>query len=316
MKNSSTSKSIINYATEFLDYLEIEKGLSTNTQENYSRYLSRFFNWLKEGKLDSLKPHSLNEDHIWEYRVYLSKTKLSKASQNAYLIALRSMLEFFENRKIKSLYSSKIKLAKKRGVQEIKTLSMKDLKKILEIPSTRSKIGLRDRAIMETFFSTGIRIAELVSLNREQIKVSDSSDTLEISITGKGNRVRPVYFSARSLKWLKKYINIRDDIDTALFINYKPGAEKSNNERRLTIGSIQAIIKKYFKLASISTKVTPHTFRHTFATDLLNQGVDIRLVQEFLGHKSVSTTQVYTHITNKQLKSTHKKLHSGNIMKN
>lgn len=317
MHKNNSEKTIKEHLFEFLDFLEIEKGLSSNTQRNYSRYLDRFFNWLDKINKNDLKPGELTEDYVWEYRVHLSKSKLSKASQNIYLIALRSLLDFFESRKIKSLYSSKIILPKKINTQKIKVLTMVDLKKILDSPNQNKISGLRDKAIMETFFSTGLRIAELTSLNREQIKIpNDKSVTLEIPIVGKGNRVRTVYFSERSLKYLSKFLNKRSDIDPALFINYKPGAEKSNNNRRLSIGSIQIIVKKYFKMAGVLTKGTPHTFRHTFATDLLNQGVDIRLVQEFLGHKSVSTTQIYTHITNKQLKNIHRKLHSGKIIKN
>lgn len=315
MNKKTASKSIKDFISEFLDYLDIEKGLSSRTQENYSRYLSVFFAWLQENKQENLRPNEFNEDFIWKYRVYLSKKKLQKNSQKNYLIALRSLFDFFAERKIESISSSKIKLGKNIQKEKIKVFELEELKKILKSPNTMTKIGLRDRAIMETFFSTGMRISELVSLNREDIRTKEK-DTFELAIKGKGSRIRSVYFSKRAMIWVLKYLNSRSDIDPALFINYKKGEDEKLNDRRLAIGSIQNIIKNYIKQAGVRINATPHTFRHTFATDLLNQDIDIRLVQEFLGHKSVSTTQIYTHISNKKLKNFHKKFHSGKKIKN
>lgn len=316
-------KPIIEYLVDYLDFLEIERGLSTKTQENYSRFLNKFFNWLSDNNLDKLKPEKLSPDHIWKYRVFLSrhidqrtKKTLKKSTQNYYLIALRSLLEFFVEKKITSLSPTLIKLAKDKSDKEVKFLELSQLEKLLLSPDANTKIGLRDRAILETLFSTGLRVAELVNLDREQIKIDSNTKDLEISVIGKGEKVRTVYFSARTVKWLKSYLDKRNDIDDALFINYKPGIEKSNESRRLTTKSIENIVKKYVKICGVPIMATPHTLRHSFATDLLSQGVDLRLVQEFLGHKNIATTQIYTHVTNKQLKDVHRKSHSGDRIKN
>ena len=316
------NKPIIEYLTDFLDYLEIEKGLSSKTQENYARFLNKFFNWLNDNDLDKLKPNKLTTDHIWRYKVFLSRhydkrtgKTLAKTTQNYYLIALRSLLEFFVERKIQSLPPTAVKLVKEKGGKQIKFLKLEQLEKLLLAPDIDSKIGVRDRAILETLFSTGLRVSELVQLNREQLKLPSCPKEIELSVKGKGGRIRTVYFSARAVKWLKKYLDKRTDVDEALFINYKPGASKKNDSRRLTVKSVENIVKKYVKIAGLPVDATPHTLRHTFATDLLAQGVDLRIVQEFLGHQNIATTQIYTHVTNKQLKDIHRKLHSGGRLK-
>jgi len=315
-------KSIIKYLVDFLDYLEIEKGLANKTQENYTRFLNKFFKWLKANNLDKLKPSQLSPAHIWKYRVFLSrhidprtKKTLKKSTQNYYLIALRCLLEFFAEKNITSLSPTKIKLAKEKGKTEVKFLTLEQIEKLLLSPKTNTKIGLRDKAILETLFSTGLRVAELVNLNRDQLKIKNTTKTLEVTIVGKGNKVRTVYFSQRTVNWLRKYFDARDDIDEALFINYKPGIAKTNQARRLTPKSVEDIVKKYVKIAGLPIMATPHTIRHSFATDLLAQGVDLRLVQEFLGHRNIATTQIYTHVTNKQLRDIHKRLHSGKRLK-
>lgn len=319
----SSDKPIIKYLNDFLDYSEIEKGLSNKTQENYKRFLNKFFKWLMANGLGELKPQGLTTDHIWQYRVYLSrhanpknKKLLKKTTQNYYLIALRSLLEFFIEKKIASLSPSQIKLAKDKSDKEIKFLNLEQVEKLLVAPDTEKIIGLRDRAILECLFSTGLRVAELVSLNREQIKFKKLEEELEISVVGKGGKIRTVYFSERSVSWLKKYLNKRVDFDEALFINYKPGAAEKDAPRRLTTKSIEDIVKKYIKIAGLPVMATPHTIRHSYATDLLTQGVDLRVIQEFLGHKNIITTQIYTHVTNRQLKDIHKKFHGGNKLKN
>ncbi|OGF25921.1 hypothetical protein A2331_06370 [Candidatus Falkowbacteria bacterium RIFOXYB2_FULL_34_18] len=318
----TNNKSIIEYLPDFLDYLEIERGLSGKTQENYTRFLQKFFNWLQENNYTDLKPEKLNDDIIWKYRVFLSrhtdsrtKKSLKKSTQNYYLIALRSLLEFFVEKKINSLSPSGVKLAKDKSDKEVKFLKLEQVEKLLLAPNVSTKIGLRDRAILETLFSTGLRVAELVNLNREQIKIKESSDELEVAVVGKGSKVRSIYFSNRTIKWLKTYLDKRTDMDDALFINYKPGIEKTNESRRLTPKSIEMIVKKYVKIAGLPIMATPHTIRHSFATDLLANGVDLRLVQEFLGHRNIATTQIYTHVTNKQLKDIHKNLHGKNRLK-
>lgn len=316
------NKTIIDYLVDYLDYLEIEKGLSSKTQENYSRFLEKFFKWLRDNKLEKLKPNQLSPDHIWKYRVFLSrhvdpKTKktLKKTTQNYYLIALRSLLEFFVEKDITSLSPTKIKLAKDKADKEVKFLRLNQIEKLLLAPDINTKTGLRDRAILETLFSTGLRVAELVSLNRDQVKISDSTKELELAVVGKGSKVRTVYFSERAVEWTKNYLNKRKDLDEALFINYKRGIEKTKLGRRLTTKSIEDIVKKYVKIAGLPIMATPHTLRHSYATDLLSEGVDLRLVQEFLGHRNIATTQIYTHVTNKQLKDVHKKYHSGNKLR-
>ena len=320
---NKVNKSIIEYKTDFLDYIEISKGLSSKTQENYARFLNKFFNWLRDNKLDKLKPKLLTPEHIWKYRVFLSrhvdprtKKTLKKSTQNYYLIALRSFFEFFVEKNIASLSPTLIKLAKDKSEKEVKFLKLEQIEKLLLSPNTNTKIGLRDRAILETLFSTGLRVAELVSLNREQLKIKNSTTNLEVAIVGKGDKVRSVYFSERAINRLRQYLNNRTDFDEALFVNYKPGAEKTNEYRRLTTKSIEEIVKKYVKMSGLPIITTPHTIRHSFATDLLAQGVDLRMVQEFLGHRNIATTQIYTHVTNKQLQDIHKKLHGGQKIKN
>lgn len=323
MINMQKNKPIIKYLTDFLDYLEIEKGLSDKTQENYTRFLQKFYNWLKDNKKADLKPARLTTDHIWKYRVFLSrhidphsKRPLKKSTQNYYLIALRSLLEFFVEKNIASLSPTSVKLAKDKADKEVKFLTINQIEKLLLAPKINTKTGLRDRAILETLFSTGLRVAELVDLDVDQLKIGPNTKDLEIAIVGKGQKVRSVYLSERAIDWLRKYLDKRTDADEALFINYKPGFQKSNNSRRLTPKSIEDIVKKYVKIAGLPIMATPHTIRHSFATDLLAQGVDLRLVQEFLGHRNIATTQIYTHVTNKQLRDIHKKLHSGKRIKN
>ena len=313
-----SNKTIINQLTDFLDYCEIEKGLSSKTQENYARFLKKFFAWLQSVNLTNLKPQDLTSDHIWRYKVYLSrhqdprtKKTLKKSTQNYYLIALRSLLDFFVEKNIASLPPSKIKLVKDRADKEIKFLKLEQLARLLEAPDTSTDIGRRDRAILETLFSTGLRVAELAALNRDQVKIKEQTEDLEIAIIGKGDKIRTVYFSQRAVKALREYLNKRFDLDEALFINYRRGSEKkiSDQSRRLTVKSIEDIVKKYVKISGLPVMATPHTLRHSFATDLLNQGVDLRTVQEFLGHSNIATTQIYTHVTNKQLRDIHREVH-------
>lgn len=310
-----SNKPIPSHLSDFLDWLDIEKGLSNKSQENYSRFIKRFFSWLKLKKIENIKPHELTNEHIWEYRVFLSrqyissksKKQLKKTTQNYYLIALRSLLDYFANKNVLSLPSEKIKLAKDTKEKEVRFLTLEQIEKLLSAPDTSKIQGLRDRAIMETLFSTGMRISELVSLNREQIKIKSDTDELEISIIGKGGRLRTVYFSKRSIYWLKRYLDKRNDKEKALFINYR---SKNKADKRLTPRSIEKNIKKYAVLAGIPLTTTPHVLRHSFATDLLSQGVDLRTIQEFLGHKNIAATQIYTHVTSKRLKEIHKKFHS------
>jgi len=304
-----SQKPISQHLTDFLDWLDIEKGLSSKSQENYSRFLKKFIDWLKMNKLEDLKPHELSPAHIWEYRVYLSrhsKKPLKKSTQNYYLIALRSLLNYFANRDITSLPAEKIKLAKDKEDKKVHFLNLEQIEKLVSIPDISKNNELRDRAILEVLFSTGLRIAELVSLNKEQIIIKPITKDLEISIIGKGGHVRIVFFSERAIHWLRKYLNTRKDNLKPLFISYQGRKESS---KRLTDRSIERNIKKYAMLAGLPSNTTPHTLRHTFATDMMNKGVDLRLIQEFLGHRNIATTQIYTHVTNKQLRDVHRKFH-------
>ena len=312
-------KPLPDHLSDFLDWLDIEKGLSSKSQENYNRFLKKFLDWLKSNNLKGLKPHELTTDHIWKYRVFLSrryfpKTKipLKKTTQNYYLIALRSFLNYFTDRDILSLPAEKIKLAKDRGEKQVSFLNLEQLEKLFSAPDVSKKQGLRDRAILEALFSTGMRIAELVSLNRDQIKINPGIKELEVGIIGKGSKVRTVYFSERALSWLSKYIKTRNDDDKALFINYR---SKKGTPRRLTPRSIEKNMKKYVAISGVPITITPHAMRHSFATDLLNQGVDLRILQEFLGHKSIAATQIYAHVTSKKLREIHQKFHSGRKLK-
>jgi len=308
------TKPLPHYLQDFLDWLEVEKGLSSKSQENYSRFLKKFFNWLKINNLEDIKTHELTPQHIWKYRLYLSRHSfthyrqpLKKTTQNYYLIALRNLLNYFAERDIQSLPAEKIKLAKSKEERQIRFLTLDQLNKLLSVPNVSTLTGIRDRAIIETFFSTGMRIAELVALNRNQIKIQKAMKVLELSIIGKGGRVRTVYFSERALYWLGRYLERRRDAEKALFVNHL----SRGYENRLTPRSIEKMIQKYALKAGIPSSTTPHVMRHTFATDLLNQGVDLRTIQEFLGHKSIAATQIYAHVTNQQLREVHIKFHSG-----
>lgn len=321
------NKPIIKHISGFLEYLEVEKGAASKTQENYSRYLNKFIKWLKMTHNEGLSPNQLTADHIWKYRVFLSKFPISeknnkplkKRTQNYYLIALRNLLTYFTDRNIPCLPADKIKLAKDKTGQSVKFLPLDQIEKLLMTPDTSHNIGLRDRAILETLFSTGLRVAELVALNRDQIKIKPDTKDLELGITGKGGRTRTIYFSERTVKWLREYLKSREDVDDdkALFINYKPGKNNQDSPtlRRLTPRSVERMLEKYSKIAGLPIMATPHTMRHSYATDLLNQGVDIRTVQELLGHQNIATTQIYTHVTNKRLRDIHRQFHSGKKLK-
>jgi len=314
-----SNKPIIKHISDFLDYCEVEKGLSNNTQKNYRRYLEKFISWLKKTKKEGLKPHELTNEDVWAYRLFLSRftdekgQSLKKITQNYYLIALRALLSYFTAKDVVSLALDKIALPKDaKGEKTVKFLNLEQIERLLLAPDTKDLIGLRDRAILESFFSTGLRIAELVNLNREQFANLKDKKELELGIIGKGNTPRTVYFSERALDWLKKYLEIRTDKDKALFIHYR---SKKGVDARLTPRSIERIVKKYAIKAGVPIFTTPHILRHSYATDLLTQGVDLRSIQEFLGHKNIVTTQIYTHVTNKRLRDIHRQFHSGKKLK-
>lgn len=307
----------------FLEYCEIEKGLSNNTQRNYEQYLKLFIGWLEKTNQLSLLPHELTAKHIWDYRLYLARTyktpsgdHLGKKSQNYYLIALRAFLNYLADRDIETLSSTKVKLAKQKTDETISFLEVRDVEKMIAIPDITTPTGLRDRTIMELFFSSGMRISELTSLDVDRLSfLQDKSRTrtYELSIVGKGKHIRTIFISPRAAAWLRKYLAMRRDVFEPLFINFR---SKDPDAKRLTARSIQTMISRCAMLAGLSQKVTPHTLRHSYATDLLSHGADLRSVQELLGHKNVATTQIYTHVTNKRLRDIHEKFHGGSDLKN
>lgn len=312
-----SNKALKKHLSDYLDWIDIEKGLSSSTQKNYARFLQRFFDWLSSQDLSDLKPYELTSEHVWDYRIFLArKTRskgssrtLKKSTQNSYLIALRSLLTYFAERDIAALPPEKIKLPKGKKDTEVRFLSLEQVKKLFSVPDTKKPKGLRDRAILETLFSTGMRVSELVALDRDQIEPSLSSEDLELGIVGKGGRARTVYFSPRALEWLRKYLKTRDDMAEPLFVNYR---SRDDASRRLTARSVQKLVKRCATRAGLPSNTTPHVLRHSFATDLLSKGVDIRVLQEFLGHSSITATQIYAHVTSKHLRDVHRKHHGGN----
>jgi site-specific recombinase XerD len=324
MENSKVS--IVAHIPHFLDYCEVEKGLRKNTQNNYEQYLKKFEDWLKSQNLEGILPHKLTPEHIWAYRLYLSRTPspatgklLSKGTQNYYLVALRALLGYFVAKDIQSTPPDKIALSKAdKSKQTVKFLTLEQISKLLASIEPKDDISIRDRAILEAFFSTGLRIAELVSLNLEQFNNLKNKKDIELGIIGKGGKPRVVYFSERALDYIKKYLEIRNDVkhanQKALFINFRD--KKDNADARLTPRSIERMVKKYALLSGVPIFTTPHTLRHSYATDLLNQGVDLRSIQEFLGHSNIATTQIYTHVTNKRLRDIHHQFHSDPDKKN
>lgn len=298
---------------DFLEYCEVEKGLSPLTVRNYHFYLSVFAEWLRSKDLADLTPPNLSPKHIWDYRLFLSrkenqltKQNLKRITQSYFLVALRAFLKFLSKRGIKTLPADQVELPKKEP-RPLKFLDPEQVERLLNAPDPLKKIGLRDKAMLETLFSTGLRVAELISLNRDQINFK----TDEVGVIGKGNKPRVVFLSDRAKKWLGEYLAGRKDLDPALFIRFKDH-QAGNGSLRLSTRSVERIVEAYAKGVGLAIKPTPHTLRHSFATDLLIHGADLRSVQEMLGHTSVATTQIYTHVTNKQLKEVHKAFHSGN----
>ncbi|NCN07393.1 tyrosine-type recombinase/integrase [Candidatus Falkowbacteria bacterium] len=311
---------LIKHIPNFLDYCEVEKGLSPVSTRNYHNFLKMFINWLKDHDLVDIKPHELTTDHIWDYRLYLSRKqddkgkRIKKTTQSYYLRAIRILLNYLADKDIISLPSDKIKLPKLTDKDKsIKFLNFEQIEKMLNMPNTSKPDGLRDRTILEVLFSTGIRVSELTSLNVKQFNrnnlITNKFTDQELVINGKGGKTRTIYFSNRSLKWLSKYLKTRNDMLTPLFINYS--RNNNDDDHRLSSRSIENLVKKYTVMAGLPVDATPHTLRHSYATDLLDQGADLRSVQELLGHSNIATTQIYTHVTNKKLKDIHKKFHSG-----
>jgi site-specific recombinase XerD len=301
--------------TQFLEYVEIEKGRSLKTVENYDHYLTRFLNFSKNDNPENITDNSVREFRLWLNRQSTGNNRstgntLSKKTQNYYLIALRAFLKYLTRQNIKSMPAERIELAKitERSLDLINNI---ELQRLLNSPSGTTLKDLRDKAILELLFSTGLRVSELCSLNSDIDLTSE-----ELSIRGKGGKVRVVFISDAAKKAVKGYLKARKDMSDALFIQVdneiskKDQKVKRNNTAALTRRSIERIVKQHAIKSGISKKVTPHVMRHMFATDLLGNGADLRSVQALLGHSSITTTQIYTHVTDKHLRDIHKKFHN------
>jgi site-specific recombinase XerD len=307
------SSSLKQLKQEFLEYLEIERGRSIHTVGNYDRYLSRFLAFAKIDDATKLKESTVREFRLWLNRQPGKKTgrnteTLKHKTQNYYLIALRAFLKYIRKRGVKSLDPERIELAKVPE-RSLDLISSQELNRLMEAPDTNTIAGLRDKAILELLFSTGLRVSELCALSQEDVDLSRD----EFSVRGKGDKIRVVFLSDTARSAIQAYLKERKDFEDAMFIQYGKNAKKEkieNNELRLSPRSVQRIIKKYATIAGITRKVTPHVIRHSFATDLLQNGADLRSVQALLGHANIATTQVYTHVTDKHLRDIHKKYHS------
>lgn len=299
---------------QFLEYLEIEKNCSKLTIRDYRHYLEVFEKWITVSLPDkNLK--NLDLQDVRKYRVFLANRAdskgltLKRVTQNYYVIALRSFLRFLIKNDYETLEPSKIDLPKTES-RSLKFLEREQVDRLVTSTDTSKEEGIRDRTIMELLFSTGLRVSELVNLNRDQINL----DRREFGVIGKGGKARLVFVSDRAADWIKRYLEKREDVYKPLFIRYSGTkiSENSGEKMRLTPRSIERVVKKYVRLSRIPVDATVHTMRHSFATDLLTNGADIRSVQEMLGHKNIATTQIYTHVTNKQLREVHSAFHSGN----
>ena len=294
---------------EFLEYLEVEKNLSPLTIRDYRHYLDNFIAW-SNANSPITRPADMTVELVRKYRVYLAhynspngNLPIKKVTQNYYVIALRSFLKYLIRKDLAVVSPDKIELPKTES-RSLKFLDRDQLDRLLSQPDISSDRGMRDKTLMEMLFSTGLRVSELCRLNRDQINI----ERREFGVIGKGGRARVVFLSDRATIWLERYMERRNDSFQPLFIRYSGNQEPVVNgeKMRLTPRSVQRLIDKYVRKARLPVKATPHVLRHSFATDLLMNGADLRSVQELLGHKNVSTTQIYTHVTNKQLHDVHK----------
>jgi len=309
---------------DFFDYLLVERQVSVLTVRNYRHYLERFAGWIFEAGRTKFDVEEIDQTLIRKYRVWLASFPvegggvLDGVTQSYHVIALRSFLRWLIKTDHKVLAPDQLDLPKAKN-RRVEFMSMDEVERLLEMPITSTLSGLRDKVILEMLFSTGLRVSELVGLDRDQINI----ERREFGVKGKGGRVRVVFLSEQATHWLESYLVTRDDEWEPLFINYRGSAQSESVEeemkkfdpeygkaRRLTARSVQRIVKLYAKKAKIPITITPHVIRHSFATDLLTAGADLRSVQELLGHKNIATTQIYTHVTNRQLKNVHEQFHS------
>ena len=294
--------------TDYLEYLEVERGRSDKTARNYQLYLERINEFA-----GNIKVEMITSEFIRKYRLWLNRyidchgETLSKMTQFYHLVALRGFLDYLSKRDIKSLSPNKVELPKVARSQ-VSFLYKDDVGKILDIIPTDTEVGLRDRSIVEILFSSGLRVSELIDLNRDSINTKNH----EFTVRGKGNKDRAVFIGEIAAQHTEQYLCSRLDNLPPLFLNYSRNNESQTkgNYRRLTCRSVERLVSKYAHLAGITKHVSPHTMRHSFATDLLINGADIRSVQGMLGHSNISTTQIYTHVTDKHLHESYKKYHT------
>jgi len=293
--------------TDFLEHMEIERNRSLKTIDNYSHYLSRLIEFSDDCDISKLDAEMVRQWRLWLNRLTDNHgNPLSKTTQNYHLIALRNFLKYLTKRNIKALASDQIELARVQRPQ-LAFLEATEVMRLVSTINTANPIGLRDRALIELLFSSGLRVSELVNLDRDHINLKRR----EFMVRGKGQKDRPVYISGEASMWIERYMGTRQDNFKPLFIHYSGSNNELNDGMytRLTPRSVQRLVKRYAKLAGITKDVTPHTLRHSFATDLLINGADIRSVQALLGHSNISTTQIYTHVTDPQLKEVHERFH-------
>jgi site-specific recombinase XerD len=297
--------------TDFLEHLEIEQNRSQKTIANYDHYLTRLEDFAGEINISEIDAELVRKWRLWLNRLATaSNNELSKTTQNYHLIALRSFLKYCAKRDFKTLSPDKIELARTIRPQ-VTFLNEEELSRIFTQPDIRNESGIRDRAILELLFSSGLRVSELVGLNRDHINLNRR----EFMVRGKGQKDRPIFISPEAAEWITKYLEKRQDNTKPLFIRYGGTKEVdlSGNYHRLTARSIQRIVAKYALMAGITKHVSPHTLRHSFATDLLMNGADLRSVQAMLGHSNIATTQIYTHVTDPHLKAVHEQFHSNKL---
>ncbi len=286
----------------FLEYIEIERGRSIKTVENYDRYLSRFFIQASIKNTNDISEKSIRAFRLWLNRQPGSTGTLKRSTQNYYLIALRAFLKFLRKQEVFCVSPERIELAKSPE-RSLDLINHTELSRLLSAPHGTDEKNIRGRAILELLFSTGLRVSELCALNAD-IDMSRG----EISVRGKGDKVRVVFISPSAKNAVEAYIHIRKDMEEALFVGISKGKKRSE---RITSRSIERIVKNCAIRAGITKKVTPHVLRHSFATDLLSNGADLRSVQALLGHANIATTQIYTHVTDAHLREIHKKYHSN-----
>ena len=296
----SETHSVYDEVYKFLDYLEVEKGVSIKTAENYSLYLERFAQFIDETPLEQISPAQISKYRIWLARfVNEQGLSLGKATQGYHLIALREFLRYLSKKDIKTITAEKIELPKSKR-RELETLSVDEVRQMLQVWNQSNQASLRNQAILELLFSSGLRVSELVSLDVARVNLK----TREFSVRGKGSKDRLVFVSERASEAIKNYLSLRQDDDprAPLFV--------SDSGSRLTTRSIQRIVAGSALKAGIVKKVTPHTMRHSFATSMLREGADIRSVQSLLGHSNIATTQIYTHVADVHLKNTYETYHN------